>query len=279
MEHSESIANLATALSQFQAEMPSVHMDATNKFLGNRYASLGAMVDTARPFLAARGLSVSQIVVTYDGQIGVETILMHASGEWISNTAILPPNAEKGKTAAQVAGSTITYLRRYAYAAILGLYADEDNDGNGQQSGHQKQSQPQQPLDKQAKQEAAGNGSKWPPRPWKPETLKAAIAASVANKPVIPVTKDKAKKLAIVWGNITGQKEDERHEAASYLVGAYVESLNDLSEAVVDALTDWLKKNPPLARKEAQALSELIAATTPQQSTLDDAFPREEEVV
>lgn len=270
MEHSDSIANLATALSQAQAEMPSVPFDATNKFLKNRYASLGSMIETARPVLAAHGLSVSQIVVTYDGQIGVETVLMHTSGEWISNTAILPPGEEKGKSSAQVAGSVITYLRRYSYASILGLYAEEDNDGNGQQTTHQKTQQkaPEQPKQTQ-------NNSKWPARPWQPETVKAAIAASVGNKPIDPVSKEKAKKLAIVWGNITGQKEDMRHEVVSYIVGSYVESFNQLSDAITDALSDWLKKNPPLSRQEAQSIADLVTATTPRQSVLEDAFQRD----
>ncbi|MBN1430474.1 MAG: ERF family protein [Anaerolineae bacterium] len=153
MEHSESIANLATALSNFQTNVPSVPVDATNKFLGNRYASLGAMIETARPVLAENGLSVSQIVVSYDGQIGVETVLMHNSGEWISNTAILPAGEEKGKSGAQVAGSTITYLRRYSYAAILGLYADEDTDGNAPQQNSKQGSPKPPPAQRPARQE------------------------------------------------------------------------------------------------------------------------------
>ena len=144
MEHSASIASLAAALSNFQASVHSVPFDGNNAFLNSRYATLKAMIETARPGLAENGLSVSQIVVSYDGQIGVETVLMHSSGEWISNTAILPPGAEKGKSSAQVAGSTITYLRRYSYASILGLYADEDTDGNGPQQ-NAKQATPGRP--------------------------------------------------------------------------------------------------------------------------------------
>jgi hypothetical protein len=55
---------------------------------------------------------------------------MHSSGEYIESGMALPLGDEKGKSLAQVAGSIITYLRRYAYSAILGLYADEDTDGN-----------------------------------------------------------------------------------------------------------------------------------------------------
>jgi len=62
--------------------------------------------------------------------VGVETILAHESGEWIGSTIFLPLGEEKGKSQAQLAGSVITYLRRYSLAGILGMYADEDGDGN-----------------------------------------------------------------------------------------------------------------------------------------------------
>lgn len=147
MEHSQSIANLATALSQFQANVPSVSFDSVNPFLNNKYASLGALIETARPVLQEYGLSVSQIVVSYDHLVGVETILMHTSGEWVSNVATLPAHEEKGKSSAQVAGSIVTYLRRYSYAAILGLYAEEDNDGNAPAQQKPQSRQPKKKSD------------------------------------------------------------------------------------------------------------------------------------
>ena len=56
---------------------------------------------------------------------------------------------------AQSVGSSITYAKRYAYCAILGIVADEDDDGNmasgnycenkNNQSQPQQKRQPQQP--------------------------------------------------------------------------------------------------------------------------------------
>jgi hypothetical protein len=130
MNKSESIANLAASLSAAQAEMPAVPMNAVNPFLKNKYADLGAVIQTARPILAKHGLSVSQMVGGNDNRVSVTTILMHSSGEWLENTVDMQVGDEKGKSAAQVAGSIITYLRRYSLAAALGMYADEDADGN-----------------------------------------------------------------------------------------------------------------------------------------------------
>jgi len=130
MNKSNTIKELSSALQKAQAEMPVVVFDATNPFLKNKFASLGAVINTSRPILAKHGLSVSQFPTSIDGSVGVTTILAHSSGEWMEDTICLPLAEEKGKSAAQVAGSVITYLRRYSWAAVLGLYADEDTDGN-----------------------------------------------------------------------------------------------------------------------------------------------------
>jgi hypothetical protein len=130
MNKSESIQNLSAALSKAQAEMPAIKFDSKNPFLKNDYASLGAIIAGARPVIAKHGLSVSQLTFGEEGVAGVETVLMHTSGEWISSSISMPIGEEKGKSSAQVAGSIVTYLRRYSLASILGIYSDEDSDGN-----------------------------------------------------------------------------------------------------------------------------------------------------
>lgn len=109
--------------------MPSIPFDATNPFLKNRYASLGSVIEHSRPILAKYGLSIIQPPINDGDRIGVESTLLHTSGEFITTRFTLPLGDEKGKSLAQVAGSVVTYLRRYSWASILGLYADEDTDG------------------------------------------------------------------------------------------------------------------------------------------------------
>ena len=130
MNKSESIKELAAALAKAQAKMPAAEFDATNPFLKNKYASLGAIIKASRAPLAENGLSVAQLPINEGEAIGVTTILMHSSGEYIESTMTLPVGEERGKSTAQVAGSVITYLRRYALASVLGIYADEDTDGS-----------------------------------------------------------------------------------------------------------------------------------------------------
>ena len=160
MNKSESITHLATALAKAQAEMPVAVFDATNPFLKSKYASLGAVIQASRPILAKHKLSLVQFPISgpnvglgngdrtdgTDGTnaangahgvtrptgdfIGVESILTHESGEFVAERILIPLTEEKGKTKVQCAGSTLTYLRRYSWASILGMYSDEDSDGS-----------------------------------------------------------------------------------------------------------------------------------------------------
>jgi len=142
MNKSDTVKELAIALSKAQADMPPAELNAVNPFLKNKYADLGSIIKTAKPVLAKNGLAVSQLPVSDNGQIGVTTILMHSSGEWIESTMTMDIGEEKGKSAAQVAGSVITYLRRYSLSSILGMYADEDTDGNAPPTKAKTKSKP-----------------------------------------------------------------------------------------------------------------------------------------
>lgn len=136
MNKSETIAKLASALVKAQAEMPKVKFDAKNPFLKNKYATLGALVEAARPVLAKHGLAVSQFPTSYESQVGVSTVLMHESGEWVEESIAVDVEVGKGLSLNQAAGVTITYLRRYAFAGILGLLSEEDNDGDDGSAAH-----------------------------------------------------------------------------------------------------------------------------------------------
>jgi hypothetical protein len=139
---SEQLNELATALSKAQAEMPAAPMLAVNPFLKNKYADLGTIIKTATPILSKNGLAVSQQVVTELDRIGVTTTLLHTSGQWIESTVSLPLGGEKGKSIAQEAGSIVTYLRRYSFGAIIGMYTDEDTDGNQPVKNHEQPAKP-----------------------------------------------------------------------------------------------------------------------------------------
>jgi hypothetical protein len=139
MNKSESIKNLAVALKKAQSEIGGVEFDSVNPFYKSKYASLGAVIKASKEVLANNGLTVSQPSVTNEYGVGVTTLLMHDSGEYIESTVTIPVTDQKNT--AQEAGKAITYLRRYSLASILNLYSDEDIDGNSPQKP-EKKSQP-----------------------------------------------------------------------------------------------------------------------------------------
>jgi hypothetical protein len=130
MNHSNNINELAAALAKAQGCMAPAKMDSVNPFLKNRYADLGSVIQAARQPLSANGLSFTQHPAVTESQVSVTTLLLHASGEWIESEITLPLDGGKGLSLAQSMGAIITYLRRYSLASILGIYADEDTDGN-----------------------------------------------------------------------------------------------------------------------------------------------------
>jgi len=141
MEKSESIKELATALNKFQAECSGAKKDADNPFFGSKYANLEAVINCAKSALDNNGLAVSQFPIMDQGYCGVETILMHSSGEWISNTLLLACK----KQDPQAMGSAITYARRYAYQSVLGI-PSEDDDGEKSMTRNQAPIQQQAPA-------------------------------------------------------------------------------------------------------------------------------------
>lgn len=122
-DHSAELTELAAALAAAQGEFEAVAKDSTNPFFKSRYAGLPQVVKAAAPILATHGLSVTQLPGLGDT---LTTCVMHKSGQWIASTMQLRPV----KNDPQAQGSAITYGRRYAYMAALGLVADEDDDGN-----------------------------------------------------------------------------------------------------------------------------------------------------
>jgi hypothetical protein len=126
MAQSESIKELATALSKVQGELTYAKKDSSNPFFKSTYADLESVWGACRSLLAANGLSVIQMPANFfEGRMWLVTRLCHSSGEWIEQEMSVPvPKADP-----QGAGSAITYMRRYALAGFIGI-VQADDDGN-----------------------------------------------------------------------------------------------------------------------------------------------------
>lgn len=127
MNKSESIKELATALSKFQGEVENAKNTANNPFFKSKYAPLSDILNLVRPLLAKNGLSIIQSPSGDGTNIIIVTTLLHNSGEFIEFEPLV---LKADKATAQGAGSAITYGRRYAISAVLGISSEDDDDGN-----------------------------------------------------------------------------------------------------------------------------------------------------
>jgi hypothetical protein len=128
INQSESIANLVAALSVVQGKMSHAVKDSANPFFKSKYADLESVWDACRSLLAENGLAIMQfpgLYTDHDKSMSLTTIISHKSGEYISQEMSVPVT----KADAQGAGSAITYMRRYALAAVVGV-VQADDDGN-----------------------------------------------------------------------------------------------------------------------------------------------------
>lgn len=127
---SDKIGELAKALTQIQAEVTNTKKDA--KGYGYKYTELSGVLDEVRPLCAKYGIGITQLCTSENldsSSVAVTTMLLHSSGEYIGDTLSLPVTLAKGLSHAQCVGMVITYARRYALAAILGI-TQTDDDGS-----------------------------------------------------------------------------------------------------------------------------------------------------
>lgn len=126
MFNSEQVNELFSALSKAQGEFKAIPFDKVNPHYKSKYASLSATLDSVRPHLKNNGLSVIQSVGSDENGYHLCTRLVHSSGQFIASTLKLMV----GRNDMQGLGSAITYAKRYALQAMLGIAGDEDDDGN-----------------------------------------------------------------------------------------------------------------------------------------------------
>ncbi|HEC2186870.1 TPA: ERF family protein [Staphylococcus delphini] len=139
MNKSESVVEINKAMVAFRKEVKQPLKDKNNPFFKSKYVPLENVVEAIDEAATPHGLSYTQWALNdKDGRVGVATMLMHESGEYIEYDPVFM-NAEKNTP--QGAGSLISYLKRYSLSAIFGITSDQDDDGNAA-SGKQKKSEP-----------------------------------------------------------------------------------------------------------------------------------------
>lgn len=193
----EPLDQLATALAEFQAEMPTVPKKHTAQVRSDKgsysytYAGLADVCEVAMPLLARHGLSFA----TLPGNGVLTGILLHSSGQ--SLTASLPIS---GSTPQQV-GSSLTYMRRYLLGCMTGIVTDDDDDG-----------------------QVAASRPRAKPQP-KPPTASPERAAFRSVSPA------QVRMIGTLMGELGLKERDDALKYVADVIGREVASRNDLTSA------------------------------------------------
>lgn len=160
----------AEALSAMQADLPTAEFDKVNPAFGRfKYASLGSLIKATRPVLTAHGFAIVQLVSSNGETVAVTSVLSLKGCEYYLHTTMEMPINFEASNPVQAMGSVITYMRRYQYSALVGIYADEDDDGNSADEVSKPKAKQQPPPMKGGQSPKATE--KKSSRPFKPETM------------------------------------------------------------------------------------------------------------
>jgi len=122
---SESITKIMPALIKAQGDFAPAVKAKVNPHFKSKYVPLDAVLDAIAEPLRANGIAIVQHTDIQDARTVLVTRLVHESGEWIAGRYPVHPV----KADPQGEGSALTYARRYALMALVGI-APEDDDGN-----------------------------------------------------------------------------------------------------------------------------------------------------
>lgn len=125
---SEEIGELAAALAAAQGGFTFAVKENTadmgQKGGRRKYADLQNVIEAVREGLSRNGLAVIQSPMPNPSGVTLRTTLAHKSGQWIASELSLPNDRMGG---IQGMGSALTYARRYALAAMVGVAQDDDD--------------------------------------------------------------------------------------------------------------------------------------------------------
>ena len=200
---SEETDKLFDALSKMQSELTAARKVKDGH--GYKYADLVECIETAREPLAKNGLAVYQSMGTYDKENTLITVLTHSSGQYIGSEFIMEKAVLHGGGAsnpAQKMGASITYMRRYAYAAAIGL-AQEDSDAADAREYKKKREEARK------------------------------------NKPKDAATAQQIKRLMVAYKGIS---DEVRLKHASGIIGRDIGSFNALTKDEANGIIDKAEK-------------------------------------
>jgi len=124
MRTSDQIDLIAAALAKAQGEVKNPSFNRVNPHFKSKYADLGEVLGAVRPALSKNGISIMQMTDVTETGIVLHTRLTHESGQWIEGVYPVSPMGTH-----QQMGAALTYAKRQALSAIVGVAGEDDTDG------------------------------------------------------------------------------------------------------------------------------------------------------
>ncbi|MBN2909131.1 ERF family protein [Polycladomyces sp. WAk] len=259
MKITDSIANISMALSKFQAAVTNPKKESVNPHFKSKYADLDSIINAIRPALNECDLAFIQNPVKDENGIGVYTILLHKSGEYIQFDPVYIPI--KAETPHQV-GAAMTYARRYSLGAALGIATDEDDDANSIQpmTGRETTQQAKRPVRQETKGHQAGQRAERNLNQWK--------QLAKANEHTQSEDSERKRFFAIC----AKKKITEKAQKALVFGFTGKESRKDVTNEEFKVISDFLEKATRQEIEKAinEAIESVKRQNTPDMSGISD---------
>lgn len=203
---SQEIGELAKALSAAQGMMDAAKKDSKGNY--GKYTTISSILEVVKDALSKNGLAVVQAPMPCDAGICLRTTLIHSSGQWISSQLTMKVDI----ASPQKVGSVITYARRYALAALLGV-GQEDDDAQSVQDDYDRQAKKaEKQRVQQTRQQAVENNPDAPT----PEMF-SALMATLTERGCKKREEYLAELSAFFQREVKSSKELTRAEISEYL--------------------------------------------------------------
>ena len=241
---SETIGAIAASLAKAQCELKNPERTLTATIMDRdgersfRYASLASGLDLVRKALGQQDIAVVQTTAVDQGQIMLTTLLVHASGEWVSS---LWPVCPASETSAHVKGAALTYARRYALFTLVGIAGEDDLDAPD--IPHKEQ-----PSPGRAPPRKGGNGSVHAP-----PTRDVAGSAALRDRLLQGIAETLGEEALAVWAKQAMPLKNQLTESDARTVeAAYLAQVNGSPDARMPSPTPDVPGNDPPAAPPTQ---------------------------
>ena len=244
---SETIGAIAASLAKAQCDLtnPERTLTATITDRGGersfRYASLASGLDLVRKALGQQDIAVMQSTGLDHGHIMLTTLLVHASGEWVSS---LWPVCPASESSAHVKGAALTYARRYALFTLVGIAGEDDLDAPDIPNK-------EQPAPGRAPPQKGGNGSVHAP-----PTRDVAGSAGLRDRLLQEIAGTVGEEALAVWAKRAMPLKNQLTEVHARAVeAAYLAKLNGSLPALMAAPgPKSLAEHPPVSARSTQVI-------------------------